>query len=81
MVITIDKTRPAVRQMAARAIAQAGSLPPGYTIEQFMAEAGHAWAVLHELRPMDMDDGIAWSDFPPKELAERIVRLSRMTAG
>lgn len=52
-------------------------VPPGYSLGQIMREAGHAWAVIRELRAMDTNENVIWSEIPPEDLAARIVRLAQ----
>lgn len=50
-------------------------IPAGYTVQQFMAEAGHAWRTLVCLRALEADD-VVWATMKPADLAERIKRLA-----
>lgn len=52
------------------------NLPPGYTVQQFMAEAGHAWRTMVCLRKLEADDAVTWLTMEPVDLAERIKLLA-----
>lgn len=53
-----------------------GFIPAGYTVEEFMSQAGHAWRTMVRLRDLETDDGLAWSSMSPDALAERIKTLA-----